>query len=175
MSLKTFSLGSVAGGSAHEGLRVSDSTNATPIVATINALHGLKVSDRVISSGITGNTGANGTFGLSAVAATTVTFDGSKGNGTHGGTALLRAVMDKTPFMQRHSAAARLNCQSTYDGVAVVEGSADNSTFADAKKGVALAAAPAGGLDFEVELALYMRFRSSTAGAAGVASAQLLA
>lgn len=173
MSLKVQSLGVVAGGTAHEGLRVSSTTNATPIVATINTGHGLKVADRVISSGITGNTGANGTFGVSAVAATTLTFEGSSGNGTHGGTALLRVAMDKTPFMQRWSAVAFLGATDAYDGVGVIESSADNVSFADAVKGVAL---PAGqdNIHYEVELGAYMRFRSSTAGATGAASAQLM-
>lgn len=174
MSIKVQSLGVVAGGTAHEGLRVSGGTNATPIVLTLNAGHGLKVADRVISSGITGLTGANGTFGLSAVAATTATLEGSVGNGTYGGTPLLRAVMDKTPFMHRHSAAGFIAAADAYDGVAVIESSADNSTFADAIKSVALGAGQ-DNLHIEVELGLYMRFRSSTAGSAGAASAQLLA
>lgn len=175
MSLKVQSLGAVAGGTAHEGLRPTGGTNATPIVATINATHGLKVGDRVIIAGVTTLTAMNGTFGLSAVAATTATLEGSSGNGAYGGTGTMRAAMDKTPFMQRHSAVGAIQAQSTYDGVVIVESSADNSTYADAKKGVALAATAAGGLMIEVELGAYMRFRSSTAGAAGVASCQLLA
>jgi hypothetical protein len=43
----------------------------------------------------------------------------------------------------------------------LVEGSDDNSTFADVKKGVTLGANPAAGTMFEVDLKKYMRSRCS--------------
>lgn len=172
--MKVLGLGSVAGGSAQEGIRCTGSTNATPIVLTLTAGHQQKNGNRVVVSGITGNTGANGEWTLSAVGATTATLDGSVGNGTHGGTPVVRALCDRTPFMQRGSAAAAIGATDAYDGVVVVESSADDTTYADAIKGVALGAGQ-DNLVIEVELGRYMQFRSSTAGTTGAASAQLLA
>lgn len=176
MSIKVASLGVIAGGTAHEGLRPTSSTNATPIVLTVNAGHGLKIGDRVVVAGITGNTNANGEWTISAVAATTATLEGSSGNGAHGGTATLRALMDKTPFMRNHSAGAFIGATDAYDGVMIIEGSADDSTYATALAGSAVAlGAGQDNLHVEVNLAKYMRLRSSTAGSAGAGSAQLLA
>lgn len=174
MSLKVLSLGTIAGGTAHEGLRCTGSTNATPIVLTMTAGHGLKNGDRIVVAGITGNTGANGEWTVSAAASTTATLVGSVGNGTHGGTPTVRALCDRTPFMARHSAAANIAATDAYDGVVIVEGSADDSTYATAIKGVALGA----GQDnefVEVDMTRYMKFRSSTAGTTGACSCQLLA
>lgn len=173
MSLKVQSLGTVAGGSAQEGLRCTGSTNATPIVLTVNAGHGLKVGDRVVVAGITGNTGANGEWTVSAVAATTATLQGSVGNGTHGGTPTLRVLCDKTPIMQRHAAAAFVGATDAYDGVVAVQSSADDSTYADAIQGVALGAGQ-DNLHIEVKLGKYMRLISTTAGTTGACSAQLM-
>lgn len=177
MSTKVRSLGSCA--SAAAGIVASSSTNATPIVLTLTTGHGQKVGDRIVVSGITGNTNANGIWSLSAVAATTGTLEGSIGNGTHGGTPVIAAVMDKTPFMANHSAAAVVGNTpgaAVFVGTALVESSDDNSTFADAiASGIAMPAATAGvGFGFEVKLKRYMRFRAS-AYTSGAANCQLLA
>ena len=175
MSIKMQSLGVIAGGSAHEGLRVTGGTNATPIVLTINAGHGLKVGDRIRVGGITGLTAANGEWTLSAVgAATTITLEGSVGNGTFGGTATCRVLCDKTPFMKGHDASVFAGASDAYDGTIIVEGSDDDVTYATAVKGPALIAAQ-DHVFVEVSLTRYMRFRSSVAGTVGVASCQILA
>ena len=175
MSIKMQSLGVIAGGSAHEGLRVTGGTNATPIVLTINAGHGLKVGDRIRVAGITGLTAANGEWNISAVgAATTITLEGSVGNGTFGGTATCRVLCDKTPFMKGHDASAFVGATDAYDGTVIVEGSDDDTTYATAVKGPALIAAQ-DNVFVEVSLARYMRFRSSAAGTVGAATCQILA
>lgn len=171
--MKVRGLGTIAGGSAHEGIRCTGSTNATPIVLTLTAGHLQKNGDRVVVSGITGNTNANGEWTLGSVGATTATLLGSVGNGTHGGTPVVRALCDNTPFMQRYSCGANVAATDAYDGVVVVESSADDSTYADAINGVTLGAGQ-DNLIIEVTLGRYMRFRSSTAGTTGAASAQLL-
>lgn len=102
MSLKQQSLGSA--GSAVAGILITSTTNATPIVATITAGHGLKNGDRIAIAGITGNTNANGIWTLGSVTATTAVLLGSVGNAAHGGTAVVGVCMDKTPFMKGHSA-----------------------------------------------------------------------
>lgn len=103
MSNKALSLGSM--GSAAAGIVVSGSTNATPIVITLAAGHGLKNGDRLALAGITGNTNANGEWTLSNVTGTTATLTGSVGNGTHGGTVRAAVILDTTPTMRNHSAA----------------------------------------------------------------------
>ena len=173
MSTKVQSLGVIAGGSAHEGLRVTGGTNATPIVLTINTGHGLKISDRIVVAGITGLTSANGNWNISAVAATTVTLEGSVGNGTFGGTATSRVLCDKTPFMKGHDASAFIGASDAYDGTVIVEGSDDDVTYATAVKGIALASGQ-DNLLVEVSLARYMRLRSSVAGTTGAVSCQII-
>lgn len=106
MSNKVFSLGNA--GSATGLLVVSGSTNATPIVITLAANHGLKNGDRIAIAGVTGNTNANGEWTLSSVGATTATLTGSVGNGTHGGTVRVANIFDTTPGMRNHSGAVHL-------------------------------------------------------------------
>ena len=106
MSNKVLSLGSM--GPAAAGIVVSSSTNATPIVITLAAGHGLKNGDRLAIAGVTGNTNANGEWTLSNVGATTATLTGSVGNGTHGGTVRAAVICDVTPHMANHSAALHL-------------------------------------------------------------------
>ena len=173
MSIKVQSLGTVAGGAAQEGLRVTGGTNATPIVLTINSGHGLKIADRIRVAGITGLTAANGEWSLSAVAATTVTLEGSVGNGVFGGTATSRVLFDKTPFMKGHDAALFVGASDAYDGTVIAEGSDDDVTYATAVKGIALAAGQ-DNLFVEVSLTRYMRLRSSVAGTVGAVSCQIL-
>lgn len=106
MSNKVISLGSA--GSAVAGILISGATNATPIVLTLAAGHGLKNGDRLAVSGITGNTNANGEWTLASVGATTATLVGSVGNGTYGGTPRAAVMCDATPHMKLHSAALHL-------------------------------------------------------------------
>jgi hypothetical protein len=101
MSIKVRSLGSA--GAVANCITCSSTTNATPIVATLGAGHGLKNGDKIAIAGITGNTNANGVWELASVGATTATLVGSSGNGVHGGTAIVGVVFDKTPHMKAHA------------------------------------------------------------------------
>lgn len=55
-------------------LTITDATNATPIVVTVDAPHTLKVGDMTTISGVGGNTAANADHYLSAVTSTTMTL-----------------------------------------------------------------------------------------------------
>jgi hypothetical protein len=127
MSMKTQSLGSA--GSAVAGILITGGTNATPIVATITAGHGLKNGDRIAIAGVTGLTAMNGEWTLSGVTATTAILDGSVGNGTFGGTAIVGVVMDKTPFMQGHTAVLNYG-DSALVGTVFLESFANFTDFA---------------------------------------------
>lgn len=172
MTLKVQSLGNVA--SAAAGILVTGGTNATPIVATITAGHGLKNGDRIVISGVTGLTAMNGEWELEFTAATTAKLLGSVGNGTYGGTAAVAVLCDRTPFLPRYSVAAHIGNTpgaAVFVGTLLIEGSGDNSTFATAlfTGQEAIPAATAGiGMIREVMLAKYMRLRASayTSGAA---------
>lgn len=174
MSLKKQGLGSV--GSVANGITISGSTNATPIVVTFNAGHGLKDGDRVTISGITGNTGANGDWELKFTGATTAQLLGSVGNGAHGGAPVVAVLCDKTPFLPRYSVGGIVNPRGTGVTVApvltvLIEGSDDNAAFASALAS-GLEAIPAittaGAFVREVKLQRYMRSRCSawTSGSA---------
>ena len=71
---------------------VSTTTNATPIEVTTSTSHGYGTGDRVLISGITGNDAANGSWYITYVSTTKFTLDGSVGNGTHGGTPVLKRL-----------------------------------------------------------------------------------
>lgn len=179
MSIKTQSLGEVS--SAAAGIVVSGSTNATPIVITLGANHGLKDGDRLAIAGVTGNTGANGEFPLQFTGANTARLLGSVGNGTHGGTVRAAVVFDRTPLMRNHSAlfamsgnlAGTLDVESyeTYadfaagtnvagavapaaSGSGVTNSAGSASTPA---KSTITAAATNAGLEVELKLGRYMR------------------
>lgn len=61
---------------------VSGATNATPVVLTIGA-HEFVAGDTVVVTGVGGNTGANGTWTITAVTSTTITLGNSVGNGVY--------------------------------------------------------------------------------------------
>lgn len=126
MSNKSLSLGSA--GSAVQGILISAATNATPIVLTLAAGHGLKNGDRLAVAGITGNTNANGEWTLASVTATTAVLLGSVGNGTYGGTPRAAVICDTTPHMQRHS--ATLNVYGNLVGTLDIEAYATYADFA---------------------------------------------
>lgn len=69
-------------------LTVSGATNASPIVITTSAAHGLSTNDVVTIASVGGNTAANGTFKITKVSSTTFQLNGSTGNAayTSGGT-----------------------------------------------------------------------------------------
>lgn len=108
MSLKLKSLGTLAS-AALSGILMTSTTNANPIVGTLTAGHRQQNGARIGVAGVTGNTAANGDWTLSAVGATTGTLTGSTGNGSHGGTAAVTALCDRTPFLPGHSAVLATN------------------------------------------------------------------
>lgn len=195
MSIKVRSLGSF--GSAARGILVTGGTNASPIVLTVTAGHGLKNDDRIAIVGVTTLTAANGEFSLDAVAATAATLRGSVGNGAYGGTAVVAVLCDRTPFNQRHSALVMLGNTpgaAVFVGTLVVEGAdsvdSGQTTFQYTNSsGVAtsgfrdmvqsgegaIPAATAGiGWELEVSLARYMTGRCS-AYTSGNANARIAA
>lgn len=177
MSLKVQSLGRI--GSAANGITCSDTSNATPIVATLNAGNALKDGDRISLSGITGNTAANGIWTLDIASATTAKLLGSVGNGVHGGAPVVSVVCDKTPFMRGHSALAVVSHQpgaAVPIATIVVEGSDDDVTFGDVvEEAGGLPAFTAGGVGLhQVTLKRYMRMRCS-AYTSGGADGRLIA
>jgi len=192
MSMKQISLGTVS--SAARGILITSGTNATPIVATVTAGHRLKNGARIAIAGVTTLTAMNGEWSVSAVAATTGALDGSAGNGAFGGTAVVAAVADRTPFLHRHSAMLTINQPSgaVWVGTLVFEvaDSVDATQFyytnssgvavAGFKDGlqsgeIAIPAATAGQvMQLEVSLARFNTIRAS-AFTSGVAGAALLA
>ena len=192
MSVKTTSAGSA--GSAVALILISAATNATPIVLTLAAGHGLKNNDRLAVSGITGNTNANGEFTLGSVTATTATLLASTGNGTYGGTPRAAVIFDTTPMMRNHAGSMWVagNAVATLD-VEAYESYADfaagqnnagaiapvlspsgitnsaGSVSTPAKTTIGLVATNAG-FGFEVKLPRYMRavLTAWTSGTAAV-------
>jgi Tc toxin complex TcA C-terminal TcB-binding domain/Neuraminidase-like domain len=70
---------------------VTQATNATPIVITTAAPHGFASGARVSVDAVQGNTAADGVFTVTVGSPTTITLEGSEGNGnwTAGGTVAL--------------------------------------------------------------------------------------
>lgn len=80
---------------ASAALTITGATNATPIVLTFSANHGLKNNDSLYVSSVDGNTAANNTLAnpnwtITRISANQVSLNGSSGNGayTSGGTAV---------------------------------------------------------------------------------------
>lgn len=190
MSLKLKSLGTCS--SAARGILITGGTNATPIVATVTAGHRLRNTDRIAIAGVTTLTAMNGEWSVSSVAATTAALDGSAGNGAFGGTAVVAALCDRTPFMPKHSAVVTIGQPSgaVFVGTAVVEyaDSMDATQFYYTNSSgvatagftsallsgeIAIPAATAGlAISVEVLLQRYMTFRCS-AYTSGVANAAI--
>lgn len=195
MGVRVRSLGSV--GSAARGILITSGTNATPIVATVTAGHGLKNDERIGIVGVTTLTAMNGDWSLDAVGAAVATLRGSVGNGAFGGTAVVAALCDRTPHQIRHPATIVIGNTpgaAVFVGTVVIEYAdsfkADFSNFQyTSSAGVltdgfnsslqsgeqAIPAATAGiGWALEVTLARYMTFRCS-AFTSGNANARMLA
>ena len=174
MSTKLISLGRVNGGNMQEGLRTSNGTNATPIVLTMGStFHGIKRGDHVIVGGITGLTGANGEWRVASSTATTISLEGSIGNGVFGGTATLRQICDVPPFIKGNDASAFIAALDNYDGTVILEGSTDDIIYNTAIKGIALTTGQ-DNLFIEVSLARYMRFQSTVIGTVGSVTCQIM-
>lgn len=191
MSIKVRSLGSF--GSAARGILITSGTNATPIVATVTAGHGMKNDDRIGIVGVTTLTSMNGDFSLDSVGAAAATLRGSVGNGAFGGTAVVAVLCDRTPFNKGHAALVLIgnlpgaavlvatlviegadsmdstlaNFQYTNSSGVATNGFADKVPSGEA----AIPAATAGiGWALEVSLSRYMTARASawTSGGADV-------
>ncbi|MCG3134263.1 MAG: hypothetical protein HMLKMBBP_01556 [Planctomycetes bacterium] len=187
--MKVQALGVVS--SAAAGLVVSNSTNATPSVATLNAGNRLRTGDRLAIQATTTLTAINGIWTLEKVTATTFKLLGSQGNGAFGGTPTCAVVCDRTPFMRGHSAAVVIlntPAAALFDGTLLVEGSnqtdagwQSSPSYSDAITAAGYEAIGAtGGTNDnitevrEVTMYRYMRFRCS-AYTSGGASAYLVA
>ena len=68
---------------------VTDCTNASPIVVTTSAAHGVANGEWVVIEDVTGNTACNGFFEAASVAATTMALVGSTGDGAYGANGIL--------------------------------------------------------------------------------------
>ena len=62
---------------------VTDASNASPIVVTTSAAHGVVNTEWVVIEDVTGNTAANGIFEAASVTSTTMALVGSTGNGAY--------------------------------------------------------------------------------------------
>jgi hypothetical protein len=183
MSNKKQSLGNISGSNT-SGVSISGSTNATPIVVTLGATHGLKNGDRIHVSGITGNTAANGEWTLEFTGANTAKLLGSKGNGAHGGTPVVTVVCDVTPFLSRHRAVAVLNGNITAGTIEIEGHGGEESSAGVLNTGLWVKASvtsdatvlpeTTAGSMVEVNLYKYMRVKAASA-LTGAASVSLIA
>lgn len=172
MSLKQKSLGTISA-SATSGISVSGATNATPIVVTLGAGHGLVNGDRIHISGITGNTGANGEWTLNFTGANTAQLLGSKGNGTYGGTPVVNVICDVTPFQANHRCIAAVNGNISagtieiegHPGDESSAGVLDTSKWVKASKTSDATVLPdtTAGSSVEVQLYKFMRVKAASA------------
>ena len=64
---------------------ITGASNTSPVTLTMSSTSGLSAGDHVMVYGATGNTGANGWWTVSNIAATTLDLNGSVGNGTFAG------------------------------------------------------------------------------------------
>jgi hypothetical protein len=63
------------------GVAVTNATNATPIVISLSATHNLVTGDYATIVGVEGNVAANGTWQVTVLSSTSVSLQGSVGNG----------------------------------------------------------------------------------------------
>lgn len=68
---------------ADSTLKITNATNATPIVITTESAHGLTTGDYVSVVNVGGNTAARGTWQVTVLTATTFSLDTSVGNGAY--------------------------------------------------------------------------------------------
>ncbi len=83
-----------------DAINVTAATNATPVVVTTAAAHGLVTGDAVWIRNGKGNTAVNGTHTITVVSTTTFQLDNSVGNGTYtndGSASNPYATMQKVP------------------------------------------------------------------------------
>lgn len=68
---------------------ITDCTNASPIVVTTSASHGVANGEWVVIEDVTVNTACNGFFEAASVTSTTMALVGSTGNGEYGANGIL--------------------------------------------------------------------------------------
>ena len=71
---------------------VANATNASPIVITTTAAHGLSTNDRVRISGVQGNLGANAIFTITRIDDFSFSLQGGVGTGTYGGGGVVEEI-----------------------------------------------------------------------------------
>lgn len=76
-------------GTTVPSFNITDCTNASPIVVTTSAAHGVANTEWVVIEDVTGNTACNGIFEAASVAATTMALVGSTGDGAYIGGGIL--------------------------------------------------------------------------------------
>ncbi|MBL7988904.1 MAG: hypothetical protein JNJ94_12645 [Chlorobi bacterium] len=115
-------------------LAVSGATNATPIVVTTSATHGLSTGDKVAICGVGGNTNANGVFSITVLSTTTFSVQdvrtgtdiAGSGSYTSGGY-VIKVSIDE--FLSDIPSGARVATSASLSGVAVSQGVVDWSDF----------------------------------------------
>lgn len=78
--------------------KITDATNASPIVITTSAAHGYQTGDSVLIRYVEGNTAANGIFSITVLTTTTFSLNSSTGSGAFSGS--LGLVANQTPPRQ---------------------------------------------------------------------------
>jgi len=78
---------------------ITGATNATPIVLTVAAGHGVIAGDPVRVRAVGGNTAANGTFTAASVTSTSITLLGSAGNASYTAATGTFREIDKTKLI----------------------------------------------------------------------------
>lgn len=104
------------------GVAITNATNATPIVITATS-HGLSTGNRVVITGVGGNTAANGVWTITVTDANTFSLDGSVGNGayTSGGFVVkigTHEFLSDVPAGARVATSGNLASKTATDGVA---------------------------------------------------------
>lgn len=79
---------------------ITDASNASPIVITMNT-NGFNTGNQVLVTDVTGNTAANGQFTITVINPTSLSLDGSTGNGAYTGNGnIVNIAQSPTPFAQ---------------------------------------------------------------------------
>jgi Neuraminidase-like domain len=87
---------SIAKAVAANGLSLISVSNTAPIAIGTSRPHGLATGDRVLISGVSGNTAANGIFTVTVTGPAAFTLDGSAGNAAWTGGGTVTADLDAT-------------------------------------------------------------------------------
>lgn len=126
---------------------VSGATNASPIVITTAANHGLTTGQTVIIAGVVGNTAANGSWTITVTSPTQFSLTGSTGNAayTSGGTVSVIGTIPAIPPytvpypIRYHGSAVPTSTvtSSAGTGTVTVSSSSTTITFSTSQSGLA--------------------------------------